>query len=165
MRSVADSRQHAAGVTFGSAGEIAGSSRGSVAGAYYPENAIVGPGRVSALQPGESRSARARSTSPWWSIITPAGSCGQRSQTGWLSGAQTVSVNAAEAQPLSGIEGVSCSLDGAPATWTAGNQASVTATANGTHLIQCKALTNAQTWGQGRQLCYSMPVPPLLPAV
>jgi len=78
---------------------------------------------------------------------TPTVSFSGPSRTAWLSGPQTVTVNAAEAQPLSGIQGISCSLDGATATWTAGSQATVSATANGPHTIACRSLTNAQTWG------------------
>ena len=62
------------------------------------------------------------------------------------AGSTTVTVNAAEQQPLSGIAGVSCALDGGGSGWTAGGQATVTATADGVHTIECQALTNAGTW-------------------
>ncbi|HTX12079.1 MAG TPA: hypothetical protein VME22_25900 [Solirubrobacteraceae bacterium] len=79
-------------------------------------------------------------------LQTPSVSFTGPSQTAWLRGPQTVTVTGSEQQPLSGIDGLSCSMNGGSATWTAATQATVTATADGTNTIQCRALTNAGTW-------------------
>jgi hypothetical protein len=79
---------------------------------------------------------------------TPSVSFRGPSQSAWLRGPQTVTIDASEQQPLSGIAGISCSLDGASATWTAGNEATVTATADGVNTVRCSAETNAGTWSQ-----------------
>ncbi len=69
------------------------------------------------------------------------------SQTGWLSGPQTVSVSGSEPQPLSGINEIACSVDGGAATDSPGASGSVTVSTNGVHTISCQVLTNAGTWG------------------
>jgi len=54
VRGVAGSRQHSAGATVWQRGRNRWLIARIVAGVYYPENAIVGPGWVSALHPGDA---------------------------------------------------------------------------------------------------------------
>lgn len=79
---------------------------------------------------------------------TPSVSFRGPSQTAWLRGAQTLTVDAGEQQPLSGIAGISCSLNGASAVWTPGSEATVTAMADGANTVSCSAETSAGTWSQ-----------------
>jgi hypothetical protein len=88
----------------------------------------------------------AAGTTVYLDYQTPTATFDGPSQSAWLRGPQTITVNAGEQQSLSGIEGVSCSLNGATAVWNPGSQASVTATADGTNTIECSAATNAGTW-------------------
>ena len=112
-------------VTWGSSDNLSGvqslscSDGSHTSSSYTMTVASQGVDTVSctAIDNAANRSASASAT-VHLDFQTPTISFSGPSQTAWLSGPQTVTVNAAEAQPLSGIEGISCSLDGTPATWT-----------------------------------------------
>ncbi|MGH3260644.1 MAG: hypothetical protein ACRDNS_01475, partial [Trebonia sp.] len=69
------------------------------------------------------------------------------SSAGWVSGAQGLTVTGSEAQPLSGIASVSCSVDGGPATTTSGVTQTVRIASDGTHRVSCTATTGAGVTG------------------
>lgn len=79
---------------------------------------------------------------------TPTVNFSGPSQTAWMHGPQTVTVSAGEQQPLSGIAGISCSVNGGSSTWKAGSEATVAASADGIDTIRCTSQTNAGTWSQ-----------------
>jgi hypothetical protein len=70
------------------------------------------------------------------------------SSSGWVSGAQTITVTGGEAQTLSGIASTACAVDGAAATTTSGATQTLTISTNGTHTITCTATTGAGVTSQ-----------------
>jgi hypothetical protein len=68
------------------------------------------------------------------------------SQSGWTS-ATALRVTGAEAQPLSGVASVSCSIDGAPVTVSSGATQQVKIGSDGTHTVTCSATSGAGVTG------------------
>ena len=69
------------------------------------------------------------------------------SQSEWLSGAQTVTPTGSEAQALSGIASVACTVDGGQADVTTGASQPIHINSDGTHTISCTATTGAGVKG------------------
>jgi len=68
-------------------------------------------------------------------------------QSGWVSGSEGITATGSEAQPLSGVASVSCSIDGAAATVTSGASQLVKIAADGAHTITCQATSGAGVTG------------------
>ncbi len=72
------------------------------------------------------------------------------------AGTVRVLVSAAEANPLSGIASISCSLDQQPATVSHGNTQTVAITSAGSHTLTCTATTQAGVTSGGSTQSYTV---------
>ncbi|MGH2873922.1 MAG: Ig-like domain repeat protein, partial [Solirubrobacteraceae bacterium] len=73
------------------------------------------------------------------------------SQSEWVSGSQIVTATGSESQQLSGIESVSCTVDGGAAQVAKGASEQLTIVGDGTHTISCIATTGAGVTGAAAQ--------------